>query len=361
MLTGIPCGAATLHPPVASHIQMHPTIATARWAYRTAPTFWKRYSEDRKREVRRAPARPNPARVARHRFACRLARPQHRAVEGGWHDDPDRSRFQHARRPQLRSADPRDQAPRRAGAPSRRTAEDRSDAALARPLRPFRYADSASAGKRGTRRWSPRRRRPTSCGSIDTAPCTRLDGARRAQVGPAAIRAFQVNHWGARMRNDTYRGYNGVHHRSGPPPHSLRRRHGRDHGISRGADLAALRSGHHAGRAYDPGFTTTARPSRRGRWRRTPGPSSSCRCTIRHSRSAASHTWNRSRALRRGGEPIGPRRARRHRAGVSDRLTWRRTSMRRLWQHPVCRTIVPSTRCANSASPLPSQSPRFSH
>lgn len=31
----------------------------------------------------------------------------------------------------------------------------------------------------------------------------------QVQLGPAAIRAFQVNHWGARMRNDTYRGYNG--------------------------------------------------------------------------------------------------------------------------------------------------------
>lgn len=29
------------------------------------------------------------------------------------------------------------------------------------------------------------------------------------QIGPANIRAFQVNHWGARMRNDTHRGYNG--------------------------------------------------------------------------------------------------------------------------------------------------------
>ena len=29
------------------------------------------------------------------------------------------------------------------------------------------------------------------------------------QVGPAAIRAFEVRHWGARMRNDTHRGYNG--------------------------------------------------------------------------------------------------------------------------------------------------------
>ena len=30
-----------------------------------------------------------------------------------------------------------------------------------------------------------------------------------AQVGPATIRAVEVSHWGARMRNDTYRGYNG--------------------------------------------------------------------------------------------------------------------------------------------------------
>jgi L-ascorbate metabolism protein UlaG (beta-lactamase superfamily) len=31
----------------------------------------------------------------------------------------------------------------------------------------------------------------------------------RAQVGPLALRAFHVRHWGARMRRDTYRGYNG--------------------------------------------------------------------------------------------------------------------------------------------------------
>ncbi len=29
------------------------------------------------------------------------------------------------------------------------------------------------------------------------------------QVGPATVRAFEVNHWGARMQSDTYRGYNG--------------------------------------------------------------------------------------------------------------------------------------------------------
>jgi L-ascorbate metabolism protein UlaG (beta-lactamase superfamily) len=31
----------------------------------------------------------------------------------------------------------------------------------------------------------------------------------RTRVGPFALRAFRVNHWGARMRTDTYRGYNG--------------------------------------------------------------------------------------------------------------------------------------------------------
>jgi L-ascorbate metabolism protein UlaG (beta-lactamase superfamily) len=30
-----------------------------------------------------------------------------------------------------------------------------------------------------------------------------------ARIGAASVRAFQVNHWGARMRNDTYRSYNG--------------------------------------------------------------------------------------------------------------------------------------------------------
>jgi L-ascorbate metabolism protein UlaG (beta-lactamase superfamily) len=29
------------------------------------------------------------------------------------------------------------------------------------------------------------------------------------QIGPAKIRAFEVNHWGARMRTDVHRGYNG--------------------------------------------------------------------------------------------------------------------------------------------------------
>jgi len=36
-----------------------------------------------------------------------------------------------------------------------------------------------------------------------------LAWGERAGVGPLEIRAFPVKHWGARMRSDTYRGYNG--------------------------------------------------------------------------------------------------------------------------------------------------------
>jgi L-ascorbate metabolism protein UlaG (beta-lactamase superfamily) len=37
---------------------------------------------------------------------------------------------------------------------------------------------------------------------------TELGWGERAAAGPAELRAVQVNHWGARMRSDTYRGYN---------------------------------------------------------------------------------------------------------------------------------------------------------
>ncbi len=36
-----------------------------------------------------------------------------------------------------------------------------------------------------------------------------LAWGQRAAAGPVEIRAFPVNHWGARVRSDTYRGYNG--------------------------------------------------------------------------------------------------------------------------------------------------------
>lgn len=36
-----------------------------------------------------------------------------------------------------------------------------------------------------------------------------LGWRQEARIGPATVRALEVNHWGARFRADTYRGYNG--------------------------------------------------------------------------------------------------------------------------------------------------------
>jgi L-ascorbate metabolism protein UlaG (beta-lactamase superfamily) len=38
---------------------------------------------------------------------------------------------------------------------------------------------------------------------------TELGWGETVQAGEAKVRAFEVNHWGARVRTDTYRGYNG--------------------------------------------------------------------------------------------------------------------------------------------------------
>ncbi|HUQ94614.1 MAG TPA: MBL fold metallo-hydrolase [Bryobacteraceae bacterium] len=38
---------------------------------------------------------------------------------------------------------------------------------------------------------------------------TELGWGERTHAGPAQVEAFQVNHWGARVRTDTWRGYNG--------------------------------------------------------------------------------------------------------------------------------------------------------
>jgi L-ascorbate metabolism protein UlaG (beta-lactamase superfamily) len=36
-----------------------------------------------------------------------------------------------------------------------------------------------------------------------------LGWGETARIGDVSVRAFEVNHWGARMRSDTYRGFNG--------------------------------------------------------------------------------------------------------------------------------------------------------
>lgn len=170
--------------------------------------FWKRYTEDRKREVRPAPARPHPqdwpdtglhAAWLGHSTALlkvdgvtiltdpvfstrvglnfgpltvgvkRLVEPALRVAELPEIDLVllSHAHFDHFDLPTLRLLESR--------GTTVVTAAKTSDL-----LRTGRYAAVRELG------WG-----------------------ESTQAGPARIGAFEVNHWGARMRNDAYRGYNG--------------------------------------------------------------------------------------------------------------------------------------------------------
>jgi L-ascorbate metabolism protein UlaG (beta-lactamase superfamily) len=178
------------------------------WAYRMAPQFWKRYSEDRKREIRRAPARPNPSLWT------------DRGIHAAWlgHStvllkidgttiltDPvfsDRAGL-NFRLVTL--------GVKRLVAPALAIADlPKIDLVLLSHAH-FDHFDTPSLRaleNRGT----------TVVTAAKTADLLRvkryaavreLAWGERIRVGPLEIRAFQVNHWGARMRSDTQRGYNG--------------------------------------------------------------------------------------------------------------------------------------------------------
>jgi L-ascorbate metabolism protein UlaG (beta-lactamase superfamily) len=187
---------------------MHPTLATARWAYRTAPTFWKRYSQDLKREVRRAPARPNP---------------------GAWPDTGLQTAWLGHRTVLLKvvgmtiltdpvfstrvglNFGPLTLGIKRLVAPALRVAELPKIDLILLSHAHFDHFDVPTLRLLENRRTTV----VTAAKTADLLRTSRyaavheLGWGDSVQVGPAAIRAFQVNHWGARMRNDTYRGYNG--------------------------------------------------------------------------------------------------------------------------------------------------------
>lgn len=184
------------------------TLLRAAWAYRAAPQYWKRYSEDRRRRILPAPYRPNPASWSdRGLFAAwlghstvllkidgvvvltdpvlsarvgiglgpvtlglkRLVEPALAASDLP-HIDVillSHAHMDHFDRPTLRLLENR--------GTTVITASQTSD--LLR-MRRYRRVEELAWGE-------------------------------RASAGPLEIRAFQVNHWGARLRSDTYRGYNG--------------------------------------------------------------------------------------------------------------------------------------------------------
>jgi L-ascorbate metabolism protein UlaG (beta-lactamase superfamily) len=178
------------------------------WAYRAAPTFWRHYSTDRKRQVRPAPMRPNP-----HAWADQ-------GLQAAWLGHTTVllrvDGFTILTDPVFSTRVGLSFGPMTLGL--KRLVEP----ALAVPDLPridlvllshahFDHFDIPTLRRLENRGTTV----VTAARTGDLLRWRRYRGVRelgwgeRAAVGPAEIRAFQVNHWGARMRSDTYRGYNG--------------------------------------------------------------------------------------------------------------------------------------------------------
>jgi L-ascorbate metabolism protein UlaG (beta-lactamase superfamily) len=184
------------------------TAGVATWAYRSAPRFCRQYSQERKRQVLAAPERPDPNRWP------------DRGIHAAWlgHStvllkidgvtiltDPVFSTRAGLNLGLLTVGVKRFVAPALAiselpkidivllshahfdhfDIPSLRALEARGTAVV---------TAAHTADLLRVRRY---------------ARVRELAWDQRAAIGPVEIRAFRVNHWGARMRKDTYRGYNG--------------------------------------------------------------------------------------------------------------------------------------------------------
>ena len=182
--------------------------SAAAWAFRAAPRFWKQYSDERKREVRPAPARPNPSLWS------------DRGIHAAWlgHStvllkidgttiltDPVFSE-----RAGL-NVGPVTLGVRRLVAPALKIRElPKIDLVLLSHAH-FDHFDIPSLRaleNRGTAVITAARTSDL-LRAERYARVRELGWEERASIGPLEIRAFRVNHWGARMRSDSYRGYNG--------------------------------------------------------------------------------------------------------------------------------------------------------
>ena len=180
----------------------------AAWARQAAPQFWKRYHEERRRPILPAPERPNPK-----------AWPEH-GLFGAWigHStvllkidgfilltDPVFSNRVGI------PIGPLTLGIRRIVEPALRVAElPRIDLIL------LSHAHMDHFDIRTLRRLENRNTAViTAANTGDLLRAGRygrvhqLRWGETAKAGPLTIEAFPVNHWGARMRTDTFRGYNG--------------------------------------------------------------------------------------------------------------------------------------------------------
>lgn len=206
----VPVYHAAQPAPARAHpiVQMSPTLALAKWAYRAAPAFWERYKEDLQREIRPAPERPNPhvwpdtgLHAAWLGHTTVLLKVDGMTVL----TDPVFSR-----RVGL-GVGPVTLGIKRLVDPALRRVElPKIDLVLLShahfdhfDLPSLRALESRGTAVVTAARTGDLLRRP------QWSRVEELAWGARAAVGPAEVRAFEVNHWGARMRNDAYRGYNG--------------------------------------------------------------------------------------------------------------------------------------------------------
>jgi L-ascorbate metabolism protein UlaG (beta-lactamase superfamily) len=187
---------------------MQSSIALAGWAFRAAPMFWNRYKEDLKREIRPAPERPAPnawpdtglsaawlghSTVLLKVDGLTILTDPVFSARIGLGFGPVTLGLKRLVAPALR----RFELPRvdlillshahfdHFDVPSLRALEDlRTTVVTAR-----RTSDLLRTGR--------------------YAAVHELGWGDSARIGSATIRGVEVNHWGARMRNDTYRGFNG--------------------------------------------------------------------------------------------------------------------------------------------------------
>ena len=183
-------------------------LQQAAWARRAAPQYWNRYREERKRRILPAPHRPNPrAWPDRGVFAAWIGHSTVLLKIDGITvlTDPvfsDRVGI---------AIGPLTLGLKRIVEPALRTADlPKIDLIL------LSHAHMDHFDIRSLRRLE--NRQTTVITAANTSDLLRvgryglvqeLRWGERAKAGPLELTAFEVNHWGARMRTDTHRGYNG--------------------------------------------------------------------------------------------------------------------------------------------------------
>ena len=184
------------------------SLTRAAWASRAASHYWKRYSEERKRPVRPAPQRPNPhAWSDQGLYAAWIGHSTVLLKVDGVTilTDPIFGRKVGIR------LGPATLGIQRLVEPAL-TIDDLPPIDVI--LLSHAHMDHFDIG-------SLRRLESRATTVVTAARTSDLLRVRRygrvqelgwnqtATAGPLTIRAFPVNHWGARMRTDTHRGYNG--------------------------------------------------------------------------------------------------------------------------------------------------------